>query len=103
MGCLLSRCAVPGLVPSTDGDEIDKSKDDDPHNIDEVPVEAGDLHVEAVLLLDASGKGEHKDREQPDHADGDVGAVEAGEHKEGGAEDVAVQAQVVVLHEGGEL
>ena len=53
---------------------------DDPHYVDEVPVDSGDL--DAVVVLGSSGRGRpargHREQRQPDE---DVGAVQAGERR----------------------
>src|SRR5690348_5169572 len=76
--------------------QVEQREDEDPHQVDEVPVEAGDLDdlpaalarsEEALLAgveIAAPDLAGHQYEE--DHPDGDVGAVEAGDHEEHRAE-----------------
>src|SRR6516162_9960904 len=71
--------------------EIEKCKDEHPHEIDEVPVQAGDLDDLVIALptrekaapldIEISSKNLSCDCEQENHADGHVCAVEAGDHE----------------------
>src|SRR2546426_5213499 len=74
-------------------DEIDERKDRDPHHVDEVPVEPGDLDIDGVRDVERTPEIENPERQQPEHADGDVGAVESREHEERGAEQVLLERQ----------
>src|SRR5262245_43836005 len=69
-------------------DQIDQGEDRDPHDVDEVPVEPGDLHVEAVSGRQLAHERHHVQAREPDHAHRHVRAVEAGEHEERRAEQV---------------
>src|SRR3546814_2520464 len=67
--------------------EVEESEDEDPDEVDEVPVEAGDLDgriVARAVVMAAPDLG--GDNQQHDHAGRDVEAVKAGDHEEGGAE-----------------
>src|SRR6266567_3117147 len=44
--------------------QIHEREDHDPHNIDEVPVEAGQFYIQAVLLLDPPLQRHREEREQ---------------------------------------
>src|SRR5260370_35006665 len=71
-------------MPSSD--EVDDGKQDDPHEINEVPVEADRLDAAVVVLRVFPW--EHLGQVQVDHrhdAAGDVEAVEPGHREEGGA------------------
>src|SRR5206468_7789036 len=83
-------------------DEIDERKDRDPHDVDEVPVEPGDLDLDGVRDGEPTPEIEHPERQQPEHADGDVDAVQPGKHEERGAEQVLLERQAA-LREGYEL
>src|SRR6478735_8439264 len=72
--------------------EIEQREDEDPDEIDEVPVQAGDLddlvaalparEEPAALLVEIAAPDLARDDQQEDHADRDMGAVEAGDHEE---------------------
>src|SRR5260370_797243 len=71
--------------------EIKKRKDEHPHEIDEVPVQAGDFddlvmpfparEKAAPFDVDVSPPNLSRNGDQEDHADRHVGAVEAGDHE----------------------
>src|SRR6266700_2574534 len=71
--------------------EIKKGKDEHPHKIDEVPVQAGDFddlvipfparEKTAPFDIEVSPPNLSRDGDQENHADGHVGAVEAGDHE----------------------
>src|SRR4029453_1879661 len=52
--------------------QVNESKDHDPDDIDEVPVQPGQLDIEAVLLLDSPLQRHRKERQQDEHAYRDV-------------------------------
>src|SRR5205809_2167658 len=83
--------------------DIDGKEDDEPHNVDEVPVDARHLDTQVILLLRAEMAAEGADRGEGEQAepDEDVGAVEAGEAVEDRAEaEIAgAEAEVDVLVE----
>ena len=68
--------------------DVDGDEDDDPHHVDEVPVDARHLDAEVVLRLGAEVAAEGADRGEAEQqqADEDVGAVQAGEAVEDRAE-----------------
>src|SRR3989338_9182072 len=74
-------------------DQVDQGEDRDPHDVHEVPVEPGDLHLDRVGDAEPAAEVEDPEGEQPDHADRHVGAVEAGEDEEGGPEQVPLERQ----------
>src|SRR4051794_6417320 len=53
--------------------EVDGREDDDPDDIDEVPVQTGDLDKERLLAVQASRPGHRRHVEQPEDADRHVG------------------------------
>src|SRR5437879_8558196 len=75
--------------------EIDEREDRDPHDVDEVPVEPRDLHLDRVDPPEPATQVEDQEREEPDHADRHVPPVEAGEHEEGRAEEVSLERQAL--------
>src|SRR2546425_6480181 len=44
--------------------QVHEREDHDPHNVDEVPVEAGQFNIQAVLLLDSTLQRHREEREQ---------------------------------------
>src|SRR5581483_12131526 len=84
------------LLRARSSDEVDESKDGHPHDVDEVPVEAGDLWADKVAAVKAPPQRAREAGEQPEHADEDVRAVEAGEDQEALAEDAAAQGNALV-------
>src|ERR1700674_1284189 len=71
--------------------EIKKRKDEHPHEIDEVPIQAGDFDDLVIPLparekaapfdIEVSPPDFSRDGDQKNHADRHVGAVEAGDHE----------------------
>jgi hypothetical protein len=71
--------------------KIKKGKDENPHKIDEVPVQAGDFDDLVVSLparekaapfdIEISAPDFSRDGDQENHADSHVGAVEARDHE----------------------
>src|SRR6266481_7946012 len=75
--------------------EIKKRKDEHPHEIDEVPVQAGDFddlvvpfparEKTAPFDIEISPQNLSRNGDQENHADRHVGAVEAGDHEKAGS------------------
>ena len=58
--------------------EIDHGEDDDPYDVDEVPVEPCQFNIKTGGLGDLTLlEGGHDEGPKPDDADGDMGAMEA--------------------------
>src|SRR5260370_22325576 len=83
--------------PSLRLNQIDQRENDDPDDVDEVPVKPRKLDVQRVLLLDAAAQGICEKREQDQYADRDVGAVESRQHVERRTEEVGVEAQAALV------
>src|SRR4051794_21207276 len=64
-------------VPPLMRDQVDDGEDHDPHHVDEVPVQTGDLDGLGVPLLQPALGDEAPHRQQPHDADRDVEAVQA--------------------------
>src|SRR6266508_6082952 len=64
------------LEPQCVLDEVHDGENDNPHDVDEVPVEAADLGADEVGAVEAASDGAGKAGGEPDDADEDVGAVE---------------------------
>src|SRR5262249_20988867 len=82
--CAYASCTTrpAGKFNPPDGwalEDVDRGEDDDPHHVDEVPVDARHLDPEVFLLLGAEMAAEGADRREAEQtqADEDVGAVEA--------------------------
>src|SRR5262249_62194119 len=82
-------------VPSVRGHEVHGREDEDPHDVDEVPIETGDLDRFGVLGTQLALHRARVQREQPDDADRYVGAVQTGEHVERGTEEVRLEVQAL--------
>src|SRR3954463_8248978 len=93
--CSLIRCA-------SSLNEIYHGKDDDPHDVDEMPVQAGDLDGHGVCRAELAAQRLNPQRQQPDDADRHVRAVGSGENEKGGPEEIRRQAQPLV-HEVAEF
>src|SRR5258705_5704990 len=76
--------------------QVDQREDRDPDDVDEVPVETADLHVEVVLRSDPPGEGADEQRPQPEYAHADVRAVEARQDVERAGEQVRLQGEALV-------
>src|SRR5678809_476677 len=74
----VSLCAMVGSL----FDEVDEREDRDPDDVDEVPVQRRDVDVDCVTGLEPALVVDRQQRAKPDHPDGDVRAVEAGEREE---------------------
>src|SRR6266436_9162151 len=88
-----SPCPGSDVVIGASGDQVDQREDRDPHDIDEVPVEARDLDLDRVGGGEPTAEREDREREQPDDAQRDVPAVEPGEDEEGRPEQVLLEGQ----------
>src|ERR1700693_3665701 len=97
MGVSLQRMLLPfqrycDVCHAATSPEIKKGKDEHPHKIDEVPVQAGDFDdlvmpfaaPEKTPAFDTANTPPNlsRDGDQENHADRHVGAVEAGDHEE---------------------
>src|SRR6516225_8000170 len=81
-----SVCHVPASP------QIKEGKDEHPHEVDEVPVQTGDLDDLVMPLaareeaapfdIEVSPQHLSRDRDQENHADRHMGAVEAGDQEE---------------------
>src|SRR3954469_16999769 len=83
-------------------EEVDESKDHDPDDVDEVPVQGGDVDEQRVFRGQPAPVIDRQQSHQPQHAGGDVRAVKAGQGEEGRAEEIAADGEAFV-HERSEL
>src|SRR5947209_3040407 len=96
-------CSVVLIVSPVDlliRNQIHEREDQNPHDVDEVPVQAGDLYEQRMLLMQAPAQGVRHQRHQPEHADEHVRAVEARQGEERRAEQVPTQRQTVTVERG---
>src|SRR5688572_16761180 len=82
------------------GDQVDDREDHDPHDVDEVPVQTGDLHLEVLLGRELPPQRDADEGQEPEDPDRDVDAVEAGQHEEAGRRDAGRQVQPFVGEDG---
>src|SRR5579864_7164682 len=101
--CITSEvwCALISR-PSLGRDEVDDGEDHDPDDVDEVPVQASDLHHLGLLLRELAPQRKVPEREQHHDAERDVHAMEPREHEEAGAEEVGLDREALA-DERGEL
>src|SRR4051794_35238280 len=67
-------------------DDVDGDVHDDPHHVDEVPVDAGQLDTVVVLGREVPAEGADRREEQQHQPDEDVHAVQARQAEEGARE-----------------
>src|SRR5690242_7689985 len=63
-------------------EDVDRRVHDDPHNVDEVPVDTADLDAVMVLGREMAAEGTGRHEREDRQTDEDVGPVEAGETEE---------------------
>src|ERR1700722_13282296 len=73
--------------------DIDAGKQEQPHDVDEMPVPGGELEAEMLRRRELPRRGTDQADDEEDRADDHVEAVEAGRHEEGGAVDVAAEIE----------
>src|SRR5690606_35305429 len=84
--CSTVMFAIPPLI-SPGSDQIEKGENEYPNQVDKVPVKPGrfDRFIRALAVVMAAQDAQQHDG-QVDQADRHMQTVEAGQHKEGGAE-----------------
>src|SRR4051794_27661440 len=94
--------SVVSLMPASSvrRDQIDRGEDEDPHDVDEVPVEPGDLHGLRLLARQPSLHRAAPDEQQPDDSHRDVRAMQPRQHEERRAEHVRAQMQALAVELG---
>src|SRR6267143_6249943 len=90
-------CAMVGALL----DEVNEREDHDPDDVDEVPVQRGEVDVDGVLRSEPTPVVDREQREKPQHAGGHVRPVKPGQSEEGAAEQIRADGQSLV-HERGE-
>src|SRR5476651_2435774 len=90
--CSFESCAmVVGLL-----DEVHEREDHDPDDVDEVPVQRGEVDVDRVLRPEPAPVIDREQGEKPDDAGSHVCAVKAGEGEEGAAKKICTDRQPLV-------
>src|SRR5450756_1056481 len=92
-------------IRHTGAPHIYAGEQEQPHHVDEMPIPGGKLEAEMLLGIEVAGQRADQADDEEDRADDHMGAVEAGRHEEGGAVDVAFEAErrvrvFVGLHAG---
>src|SRR5688500_7079191 len=83
-------------------DQVHEREDHDPDDVDEVPVQRREIHVQRVVRAEAALDVDREERPEPEHARRHVRAVEAGEREERRPEQVGAEREPLV-DERGEL
>src|SRR5215217_6671450 len=73
--------------------DIDCGEQEQPYDIDEMPVPGGRLEAEMMLWRKIAFVGPRQADVQENRANDDVGAMEPGRHEEGRAIDIALKAE----------
>src|SRR5262245_7455586 len=79
-GSLRSGFLMPALYPNSE--DVDRQVDDDPHDVDEVPVDPADLDAVVVLRREVPPEGPDRHEQEDREADEDVCAVQARQAEE---------------------
>src|SRR5690606_24555140 len=80
-----ATAAAPGGRPARRLDQVHDREQDNPDEVDEVPVQAHDLDPAVILRRVGAAEGAHAREDQAEHTDRDVRAVEPGHRVEGEA------------------
>src|SRR3954447_20355308 len=73
--------------------DVDRGEQEQPHDVDEMPVPGGSLEPEMLLWREVALGGAQQADAEEDRADDHVEAVEPGRHEEGGAIDIAFEGE----------
>src|SRR5262245_4912623 len=92
-------------VRSARAPDVNASKQEDPHDVDEMPVPGGKLETEMLSRCEVPEIGAEQTDDQKRRANDDMRAMESGRHEECGAIDVAAEVEPCVavfvgLHAG---
>ena len=90
---IMNMPPLPYIKRITAAPDVDRHEQEQPDDVDEVPVPGGRLEAEMLLRREVAAQGAHQADGQEDRADDDVEAVEAGRHEEGRAVDIAFEAR----------
>src|SRR5262249_35679719 len=81
-------------------DQVDRREDEDPHDVDEVPVQTGDLDALRIRLGQPALRGAAPQDQQPDDAHRHVRAVQPGEREERRPEHVGRKGEALSVELG---
>ena len=79
-------------------EDVDRRVDDDPHHVDEVPVDPRHLHAAVLLLGEVPAEGADRREQQQGQADEDVGTVQPGQPVEDRALRVLARAKPMLMY-----
>src|SRR5215471_5473954 len=83
------RTSMSGGVRSTGAPHIYAGKEEQPHDVDEMPVPSGKFKPQMLLGRELTGEGANEANSQKNRPNDDMSAVESSRHEESGAVDVA--------------
>src|SRR5581483_10533164 len=97
LGChrLIVRLPLARFVPASGSNQVNKSENQDPHEIDKVPVQTRNLDQVRI------GNGEHalersrEQRSEIEHAAGDVHPMKSGQDEKGCAEKAGLDGEML--------
>src|SRR5581483_8454353 len=97
---LFCKLPQPQILLAHDADaaaagapDVDADEQEQPDHVDEVPVPGGELEAEVLLRGEMAEIGSDQAHDQENGADQDMETMEAGRHEEGGAIDIAGEAE----------
>src|SRR6185312_16806074 len=90
-GAGLSRHPLEMRAPRSP--EVNAAEQEQPHDVDEMPVPGGELEPDVVARSELAEPGAQQAGRQENHADDDVRAVKAGRHEEGRAIDRVLEVE----------
>ena len=80
-------------------DDVNNREDDNPNDVDEMPIHGKGVDVFRMLLLDPMKQSEKQNREKADEPDGDVERVESNKGVIGGTEEIGGDGESLVVDE----
>src|SRR5215475_13580688 len=83
------RTSMSGGLRSTGAPHIYAGKEEQPHDVDEMPVPSGKFKPQMLLGRELTGEGANEANNQKNRPNDDMSAVESSRHEESGAVDVA--------------
>src|SRR6267143_5633597 len=80
-------------------DDVDDQEDRDPHDVDEMPVQAQKVDARGVLALDVTAGGQERDGGHRKHANGDVEGVQSDQGVVSRSEEIRADGQPFLADE----
>src|SRR3954470_15335542 len=93
MSVVSGAALVPAGSAAAEAPYVDGGEEEEPDHVHEVPVPSGEFEAEVLLGREVAAIGAQQADGQEDRADDHVRPVEARRHEEGGAVDVAFEAE----------